>query len=109
MLKSLVDNLFLSLSKRKISEVKTRELLVSIKIVEASGRYGVVYHLQQHTTAIMHFALQNGLIDYNPAQDMAGAVAVAKRVHRQGLIKNVFPNSLIASNALKVESLLNWQ
>ena len=32
----------------------------------------------------MHFALQNGLIDYNPAQDIAGAVAVAKRVDRPG-------------------------
>lgn len=84
MLKSLVDNLFLALSKRKISELKTRDLLVSIKIVEVSGRYEVVYRLQQHTTAIMHFALQNGLIDYNPAQDMAGAVAVAKRVHCPG-------------------------
>ena len=41
-LKILVDNLFLALSKRKISELKTRGLLVFIKIVEVSGRYEVV-------------------------------------------------------------------
>ena len=39
----------------------------------------------QRTTAILRFAVQNGLLDYNPAQDMAGAIAVAKRVHRPAL------------------------
>lgn len=69
-----------------------------------SARYEVASRLQQRTTAIMRFAVQNGLIDYNPAQDMAGAIAVAKRVHRPALISNVYPNYLIVSNALKVES-----
>ncbi|EAP0313187.1 integrase [Salmonella enterica] len=84
-LKSLVDNLFSALGQRKISELKTRDLLAPIKVVEASGRYEVASRLQQRTTAIMRFAVQNGLLDYNPAQDMAGAVAVAKRVHRPAL------------------------
>ncbi len=35
--------------------------------------------LQQRVTAIMRYAVQSGLIDYNPAQDMAGAVATGKR------------------------------
>lgn len=81
-LKSLVDNFFPALSKRKILELKSLALLASIKVVEASKRYEAATRLQQRTTAIMHFAVQNGLLDYNPAQDMAGAVAVAKRVHR---------------------------
>lgn len=84
-LKSLVDNLFSALGKRKISELKTRGLLAPIKVVEASGRYEVASRLQQRTTAILRFAVQNGLLDYNPAQDMAGAIAVAKRVHRPAL------------------------
>lgn len=83
--KSLVDYLFPALGQRKISELKTRDLLAPIKVVEASGRYEVASRLQQRTTAIMRFAVQNGLLDYNPAQDMAGAVAVAKRVHRPAL------------------------
>lgn len=84
-LKSLVDNLFSALGKRKISELKTRDLLAPIKVVEASGRYEVASRLQQRTTAILRFAVQNGLLEYNPAQDMAGAIAVAKRVHRPAL------------------------
>ena len=42
----------------------------------------------------MHFALQNGLIDYNPAQDIAGAVAVAKRVDRPGFDEERLPEWL---------------
>ena len=80
-----MDNLFSALGKRKISELKTKDLLAPIKVVEASGRYEVALRLQQRTTAILRFAVQNGLLDYNPAQDMAGAIAVAKRVHRPAL------------------------
>ncbi|CCI74894.1 unnamed protein product [Klebsiella pneumoniae subsp. rhinoscleromatis SB3432] len=65
--------------------MKTRDLLAPIKVVEASGRHEVASRLQQRTTAILRFAVQNGLLEYNPAQDMAGAIAVAKRVHRPAL------------------------
>ena len=69
----------------KSSELNTRDLLAPIKAVEASGRLEVASRLQQRTTAVMRYAVQNGLIDYNPAQEMAGAIAVAKRVHRPAL------------------------
>ncbi|WP_447215510.1 tyrosine-type recombinase/integrase [Citrobacter pasteurii] len=84
-LKSLEDNLFAAIGKRNITELKTRELLVPIKAVESSGRLEVAARLQQRTTAIMRFAVQSGLIDYNPAQEMAGAVATSKRQHRPAL------------------------
>ncbi len=84
-LKSLADNLFPSIGKSKISDLKTRDLLTPIKVVEASMRYEVAARLQQRTTAIMRYAVQSGLIDYNPAQEMAGAIAVAKREHRPAL------------------------
>lgn len=84
-LKSLEDNLFSFIGKRKIAELKTKDLLVPIKVVEASGRLEVAARLQQRTTAILRYAVQNGLIDYNPAQEMSGAIAVAKRTHRPAL------------------------
>ncbi len=79
-LKSMEDGLFTAIGKRKISELNTRDLLAPIKAVEASGRLEVASRLQQRTTAVMRYryAVQNGLIDYNPAQKMAGAIAVAK-------------------------------
>ena len=77
-MKSLKDNLFAAIGKRNIADLKTRDLLIPIKAVESSGRLEVAARLQQRTTAIMRFAVQSGLIDYNPAQEIAGAVATAK-------------------------------
>jgi hypothetical protein len=44
----------------------------------------------------MRFAVQSGLIDYNPAQEIAGAVATAKRQHRAALELNRIPELLHA-------------
>ncbi|EOC1473213.1 integrase arm-type DNA-binding domain-containing protein [Cronobacter turicensis] len=93
-LKSLEDNLFDAIGKRNIAELKTRDLLIPIKAVEMSGRLEVAARLQQRTTAIMRFAVQSGLIDYNPAQEIAGAVATAKRQHRAALELNRIPQLL---------------
>lgn len=87
-LKSFEDNLFTTIGKRNIAELKTWDLLVPVKAVESSGRLEVAARLQQRTTAIMRFAVQSGLIDYNPAQEIAAAVATAKRQHRAALELN---------------------
>lgn len=68
-----------------IAELKTRDLLIPIKAVEMSGRLGVAARLQQRTTAIIRFAVQGGLIDYNPAQEIARAGASGNRQHRPAL------------------------
>lgn len=104
-LKSLEDNLFSSIGKRKIVELKTKDLLVPIKVVEASGRLEVAARLQQRTTAIMRYAVQNGLIDYNPAQEMSGAIAVAKRTHRPALPFDRFSELLQRIDSFKGRKL----
>ncbi|HEM6864094.1 TPA: integrase arm-type DNA-binding domain-containing protein [Providencia rettgeri] len=93
-LKSLEDNIFAAIGKRNIAELKTRDLLEPIKAVEMSGRLEVAARLQQRVTGIMRYAVQSGLIDYNPAQDMAGAVATGKRVHRAALELKCLPEFL---------------
>ncbi|HGH5998165.1 TPA: tyrosine-type recombinase/integrase [Morganella morganii] len=93
-LKSLEDNIFAAIGKRNITELKTRDLLEPIKTVEMSKRLEVAARLQQRVTAIMRYAVQSGLIDYNPAQDMAGAISVGKRIHRPALELNRLPEFL---------------
>ncbi len=44
------------------------------------GVLRVASRLQQGVTANMHYAVQSGLVDYNPAQDMAGTIARGYRV-----------------------------
>lgn len=93
-LKSLEDNLFPAIGKRSIDSFSTRDLLVPIKVVEVTGRLEVASRLQQRTNAIMRYAVQSGLIDYNPAQEMAGAVASSNRVHRPALDLKRLPELL---------------
>lgn len=77
-LKNLADEIFPSIGNTHIADLKTRNLLAPLKSVERSGRLEVAKRLKQRVTAIMTYAVQNGLIDYNPAQDMAGRLCLAK-------------------------------
>lgn len=58
LLKSLKDNLFPTIGKCSTEELKTRDLVASIKIVEATGRLKVASRLQQRTIAIMRYEVQ---------------------------------------------------
>ncbi|WP_426739812.1 tyrosine-type recombinase/integrase [Enterobacter cloacae complex sp. 381F9] len=107
-LKSLEDNLFSAIGKRNIAELKTRDLLVPIKAVESSGRLEVAARLQQRTTAIMRFAVQSGLIDYNPAQEMAGGVASGNRQHRPALELKCIPELLQKVDNYTGRPLTRW-
>jgi len=107
-LKSLEDNLFTSIGNQNIAELKTRDLLIPIKAVEMSGRLEVAARLQQRTTAIMRFAVQSGLIDYNPAQEMAGAVASGNRQHRPALELKRIPELLQKVDNYTGRPLTRW-
>ncbi|MEQ9996799.1 tyrosine-type recombinase/integrase [Pectobacterium versatile] len=87
-LKGLIEHIFPHIGKRPIADLRTKDLLPPIKAVERSGRLEVATRLKQRVTAIMTYAVQNGLIDYNPAQDMAGAVISGKVMHRPALPLN---------------------
>lgn len=107
-LKSLEDNLFAALGERNIAELNTRDLLAPIKAVEMSGRLEVAARLQQRTTAIMRYAVQSGLIDYNPAQEMAGAVASSNRQHRPALELKRIPELLEKIDGYTGRPLTRW-
>lgn len=64
--------------------------------------------LQQRTTAIMRYAVQSGLIDYNPAQDMAGAVASSNRQHRPALELKRIPELLQKIDGYTGRPLTRW-
>ncbi|MFU0869218.1 tyrosine-type recombinase/integrase [Kluyvera ascorbata] len=106
--KSLEDNIFPAIGTRNIAELGTRDLLIPIKAVETSGRLEVASRLQQRTTAIMRYAVQSGLIDYNPAQDMAGAVASSNRQHRPALELKRIPELLQKIDSYTGRPLTRW-
>ncbi|MBK1781584.1 integrase arm-type DNA-binding domain-containing protein [Advenella sp. WQ 585] len=84
-LQSLAMDVFPTIGKASIKDLKTRDLLVPIRKVTSSGRLEVASRLQQRITSIMRYAVQSGLIDYNPAQDIAGTIPASKVKHRPAL------------------------
>ncbi|MEI7386340.1 tyrosine-type recombinase/integrase [Pectobacterium versatile] len=107
-LKSLSDNIFPAIGSKHISDLKTRDLLTPIKNVERSGRLEVAKRLKQRVTAIMTYAVQNGLIDYNPAQDMAGAIMPGKVEHRPALALERLPELLGRIDGYKGREFTKW-
>ncbi|CAK9885291.1 MAG: hypothetical protein XXXJIFNMEKO3_01688 [Candidatus Erwinia impunctatus] len=70
---------------RHITELKTRDLLVAIKALENTGFNEGALRLQQRTSAIMRYAVLQGTLGYNLAQEMSGAITTGKRAHRSAL------------------------
>lgn len=84
-LRSLETHVFPFIGLRDIGSLGTPDLLVPVRAAEAKQVYDVAARLQQRITAIMRFAIQSGIIRYNPAPDMAGALTTVKRRHRPAL------------------------
>lgn len=87
-LKSLDTHVFPFIGSRDIATLKTPDLLVPVKAAEAKEIYEIASRLQQRISAIMRYAAQSGIISYNPAVDMAGALTTVKRQHRPALALN---------------------
>ncbi|MEQ9942570.1 integrase arm-type DNA-binding domain-containing protein [Pectobacterium aroidearum] len=77
-----------------ITKMKVKDLLVPIKEVEKAGKLDVASRLQQRTACVMRYAVQNGIIDHNPASDLTGAVSMAKVRHHPALDLNLIPDFL---------------
>ena len=86
--------LFPKIGAYSISALTTRQLIVPIKAVEENGRFEVASRLQQRTSAIMRYAIQNGYISYNPAQDLKRVVSKIKVNHRPALELEKIPELL---------------
>jgi integrase len=56
----------------------------------------------------MRYAVQSGLIDYNPAQEMAGAVASGNRKHRPALALKRIPELLQKIDGYTGRPLTRW-
>ncbi|MBJ8403933.1 integrase arm-type DNA-binding domain-containing protein [Citrobacter cronae] len=77
-----------------ITKMKVKDLLVPIKEVEKAGKLDVASRLQQRTAYVMRYAVQNGIIDHNPASDLTGAVSTPKVRHHPALDLNLIPDFL---------------
>ncbi|EQB9464823.1 TPA: tyrosine-type recombinase/integrase, partial [Escherichia coli] len=72
----------------------TPDLLIPVRAAEAKQIYEIASRLQQRISAVMRYAVQSGIIRYNPALDMAGALTTVKRQHRPALDLSRLPELL---------------
>ncbi|WP_434997775.1 tyrosine-type recombinase/integrase [Pectobacterium brasiliense] len=87
-------NLLPAIGHRHIADLKTKDLLEPLKVVEQNGHLDLASRLRQRVTDIMRYAVQNDLIERNPAQDLSGAIAAPKATHRPALKLNKLPDFL---------------
>lgn len=104
-LKSLEGHVFPYIGSRDITSLKTPDLLVPVKAAEAKEIYEIASRLQQRISAVMRYAAQSGIITYNPATDMAGALTTVKRQHRPALALDRLPELLIRLDSYKGQIL----
>jgi integrase len=84
-LREMEADLFPALGHLSVESLKTRDLLAPLHVVEARDALDMAARLKQRLCAVMRHAVQTGLIDYNPAQDLTGAITTRKTKHRPAL------------------------
>ncbi|EPH3102612.1 tyrosine-type recombinase/integrase, partial [Providencia stuartii] len=100
-LKSLESHVFPYIGLRDITTLKTPDLLIPIRAAESKEIYEIAARLQQRIAAVMRYAVQSGIIGYNPAIDTAGAVTTVQRQHRPALNLDRLPELITRIDAYK--------
>ncbi|MDE9460928.1 tyrosine-type recombinase/integrase [Xenorhabdus bovienii] len=93
-MRSLEHYIFPHIGRLDISTLRTSQLLAPIKTVDADGKHDIAQRLQQRVTSIMRYAVQNDILDSNPANDMAGALSTVKAKHHPALPHEHLPEFL---------------
>lgn len=93
-LKDLETHIFPILGKRPINEITTMDLLIPLRKMEDKGVLETASRNKQRMNAIMRYAVQNGMIKYNPAQELNGAIETNKTKHRPALPLERLPELL---------------
>ena len=93
-LRRMESHLFPALGARPVADLKVRDLLAPLKAAEQRDNLELAGRLRQYISAIMRRAVQHGLIDTNPANDLQGATATRKAAHRPALPLERLPELL---------------
>lgn len=93
-MRAFETHLFPEIGSKAINRLTTQDLLAPLRAIEETGKHELASRLQQRTTSIMRYAVQSGLIKYNPAQELTGAIETHKSQHRPALPLERIPELL---------------
>lgn len=111
-LKTFEQDVFPQIGHRPISEVKPLELLEVLRRIEKRGALEKTRKVRQRCGEVFRYAIITGRAEYNPAPDLASALAVPKQKHHPFLSAEELPyfirdleaytGSIITKNATKI-------
>jgi integrase len=70
---------------RPVAEISATELLRALKSVESRGRYETARRLRSTCGMVFRFAIATSRAERDPSQDLRGALAAPKPVHRAAI------------------------
>ncbi|APV90372.1 tyrosine-type recombinase/integrase [Salmonella enterica] len=77
-----------------ITKIETRHLAQLVKSIDDKGVHDVAGRMRQHLTKVMRYAIQKGMIKYNPAFDLDGVVTPVVTQHHPALPLKRLPELL---------------
>ncbi|ARA37144.1 TPA: tyrosine-type recombinase/integrase [Escherichia coli] len=84
-------DIFPYIGKRPIAELKPMELLEALRKMEKRGALEKMRKVRQRCGEVFRYAIVTGRADYNPAPDLASALATPKKVHFPFLTASELP------------------
>ncbi|MBS2649235.1 integrase, partial [Salmonella enterica subsp. enterica serovar 1,4,[5],12:i:-] len=111
-IKTFEQDVFPFIGKRPISEINPLELLEVLKRIEKLGALEKTRKVRQRCGEVFRYAIITGRAEYNPAPDLAIALAIPKQKHHPFLSAEELPHfvrdlesytgSIITKNATKI-------
>ena len=95
-LKRLEDNAFKDLGNLSIDEITPKQIIATIRKIEARGALDVASRVLQAINATCRYAVQHGIATSNPASELSGIVKKRKVQHRASLPREELPEFLRA-------------
>ncbi len=84
-------DIFPYIGKRPIAELKPMELLEALRKMEKRGALEKMRKVRQRCGEVFRYAIVTGRAEYNPAPDLASALATPKKVHFPFLTASELP------------------
>lgn len=114
-MRTFEQDVFPYIGQRPIAEIKPLELLEVLRRIEKRGALEKTRKVRQRCGEVFRYAIITGRAEYNPAPDLASALAVPKQKHHPFLsveelpyfIKDLegYTGSIITKNAAKIVML----
>lgn len=82
---SLEKDVFPSIGQQSVKEIKTPDILNVLRQIESRGVNDTALRALQRIKSVFNYAIQTGLIEYNPATSLTGVITKQKEQHQLAL------------------------